>query len=124
MTRCVLALMAALVIASPAQAQRVFERDALRGELVVTTPPLALLNGKPARLAPGARIRNAQNLLQLTGGILDQKLLVHYTVDGFGQVQNVWILTEAEAAKRPWPTTAQEAATWSFDPTRQVWVKP
>ncbi|MDH4059632.1 MAG: hypothetical protein OEU94_02340 [Aquincola sp.] len=124
MTRCALALMAALAIALPAHAQRVFERDALRGELVVTAPPLALLNGKPARLAPGARIRNAQNLLQLTGSILEQKLLVHYTVDGFGQLQNVWILTEAEAAKRPWPTTVEEATRWSFDPTRQVWVKP
>ena len=124
MNRCVLTLLLALVVALPAQAQRLFDRNALRGELVVTTPPAALLNGKPARLAPGARIRNAQNLLQLSGAIVDQKLLVHYTLDGFGQIQNVWILNEAEAARRPWPTSPEEAARWSFDPTQQVWVRP
>jgi hypothetical protein len=124
MTRCVLALIAALAFALPAHAQRVFERDALRGELVIVAPPEARLNGKSVRLAPGARIRNAQNLLQLTGSVLEQKLLVHYTLDGFGQLQNVWILTETEAAKSPWPTKPEEAATWRFDPTQQVWMKP
>ena len=124
MTRCAFALLLALAIALPAQAQRLFERNALRGELVVTMPPEVLLNGKPARLAPGARIRNAQNLLQVSGAVIDQKLLVHYTLDGFGQIQNVWILTEAEAAKRPWPTTPEESAKWTFDPVQQAWVKP
>ena len=124
MNRCVFVLSIALAFAPPAQAQRVFENNALRGELVVVAPPEALLNGKPARLAPGARIRNAQNLLQLSGSIVDQKLLVHYTLDSFGQIQNVWILNEAEAARRPWPTSPEEAALWTFDPTQQVWVKP
>ena len=43
-----------------AHAQRIFQTNALRGELVLKAPPEALLNGKPARLAPGARIRNQQ----------------------------------------------------------------
>ena len=124
MTRCALAILLALAIALPVQAQRLFERNALRGELVVTAPPEVLLNGKPARLSPGARIRNARNLLQLSGTIIDQKLLVHYTLDGFGQIQNVWILTEAEVAKRPWPATPAEAAKWVFDPVQQAWTKP
>ena len=51
MLRCALVLMFALFAALPAQAQRLFQANALRGELVVTQPPEALLNGKPMRLA-------------------------------------------------------------------------
>ncbi len=124
MNRCVLALLIALMAAVPAYAQRVFERNALRGELQLTTPPEALLNGQPARLSPGARIRNPQNMLVLSGTLLGQKLVVNYTVDGFGLVHDVWVLSDAEAARQPWPRTPAEAAAWSFDPTLQRWSKP
>jgi hypothetical protein len=124
MIRCVLALLLALAAALPAQAQRTFERSALRGELVIVAPPEARLNGQPVRLAPGARVRNPQNLLLLSGSLLEQKLLVHYTLDGQGQVQDVWILSAAEAARQPWPKTPVEALAWIFDPTLQRWSKP
>jgi hypothetical protein len=39
MNRCVFALLAALAFALPAHAQRVFEDNALRGELIVKAPP-------------------------------------------------------------------------------------
>ena len=58
------------------------------------------------------------------GQIQGKKFLVHYTVNGFGQIQNVWILTADEATKRPWPTTPEEASKWVFDPTMQTWSKP
>jgi hypothetical protein len=124
MTRCALALLLTLAAALPAQAQRTFERNALRGELVIVAPPEARLNGQSVRLAPGARLRNPQNLLLLSGSLLEQKLLVHYTLDGMGQVQDVWILSAAEAAKQPWPKTPAEAQAWIFDPTLQRWSKP
>ena len=124
MNRCVFALLAALSIALPAQAQRVFEDNALRGELVVKAPPEALLNGKPVRLAPGARIRNQQNLLQVSGALLERKLVVNYTLNGMGQVSDVWLLTEEEARRLPWPRTIEEARAWRFDPTLQRWTKP
>ncbi len=124
MNRCVLALLLTLAAALPAQAQRAFERNALRGELVIVAPPEARLNGSSVRLAPGARVRNPQNLLLLSGSLLEQKLLVHYTLDGQGQVQDVWILSAAEAARQPWPRTPAEAQTWIFDPTLQRWSKP
>lgn len=124
MTRCVLALLLTLAAALPAQAQRTFERNALRGELVIVAPPEARLNGQSVRLAPGARVRNPQNLLLLSGSLLEQKLLVHYTLDGMGQVQEVWILSAAEAARQPWPKTPAEAQAWIFDPTLQRWSKP
>jgi hypothetical protein len=124
MNRCVLALVVALAAALPAHAQRLFERTALRGELQVTAPPEALLNGKPVRLAPGARIRNEQNMLQLSGTLLDRMLVVNYTLDGFGQVREVWILSAAEAARQPWPRSSAEAEAWVFDPKLQRWSKP
>jgi hypothetical protein len=124
MNRCAVVFSVALAFALPAQAQRVFESDALRGELVVTAPPEALLNGKPARLSPGVRIRNQQNMIQLSGSLLQQKILVNYTLDGLGQVRDVWMLTEDEARKLPWPRTLEESQRWRFDPTLQRWTKP
>ena len=124
MLRCVFALLFALAAALPAQAQRLFQANALRGELVVTTPPEALLNGKPVRLSPGARIRNTLNMVQLSGALLGQTLAVNYTIDGAGELRDVWILTEAELAKKPWPTTPEQAQAWLFDMTMQRWSKP
>ena len=56
---------AALAVSLPAaaQMQRNFPADALRGELQVLQPPEATLNGRPVRLAPGARIRGDNNLV-------------------------------------------------------------
>jgi hypothetical protein len=123
--RCLISFVLAFAaVATPAHAQRVFDRNALRGELQVTAPPEVLLNGQPARLAPGARIRNAQNLIQVSGSLLGQKLVVNYAMDGFGLVHDVWILTDAEAARLPWPRTPVEAQAWTFDPTLQRWSKP
>ena len=124
MNRCVFVFLSALAFALPAQAQRVFENNALRGELLVTAPPESLLNGKPVRLSPGARIRNQQNMIQLSGSLLQQKMLVNYTLDGMGQVRDVWVLTEEEARRLPWPRTPEESQRWSFDPTLQRWTKP
>lgn len=124
MLRCVFALLLTLAAALPAQAQRVFQANALRGELVVTQPPDALLNGKPARLSAGARIRNPSNMIQLSGSLLGQKLAVHYTLDPAGELRDVWILSEAELAKKPWPATPEQAQTWVFDSTMQRWSKP
>jgi hypothetical protein len=130
--RTVLARMAAMAafwslpLLSTAHAQgiRSFPANALRGELVVTQTPELLLNGKPARLAPGARIRGEDNLLVMSGAITGQRFKVHYTVDISGQVLDVWILTPQELAKRIWPTTPEQAATWSFDPVAQEWSRP
>jgi hypothetical protein len=124
MFRCVVVLLTALAATLPAQAQRVFQASALRGELVVTQPPEALLNGKPVRLAPGARIRNTSNMIQLSGSLLGQKLAVNYTLDTAGELRDVWILTEAESAKKPWPVTSEQAQAWVFDSTMQRWSKP
>ena len=90
----------------------------------MTQPPDALLNGKPVRLSPGARIRNAQNMIQLSGSLLGQKLGVNYTLDMAGELREVWILSESELARKPWPATAAQAQAWVFDSSFQRWSRP
>ena len=106
------------------QQSRTFPQSALRGAVVVGESPEIALNGKPARLAPGARIRDASNMSVVPGALIGGRYLVHYTVDTLGLVKDMWILRPEEAAVRPWPTTPQEAQTWTFDPGAQVWMKP
>ena len=126
MLRCasLLALSLALALPAAAQTQRQFTSKALRGELVFGAPPEVTLNGKPARLAPGARVRDANNLIQLPASLAGRKAIVNYTLELEGQLLDVWILTAQEAAKQPWPRTLQEAQTWSFSDGGQVWIKP
>lgn len=126
MLRCAL-LVAALAAASlpaAAQLQRNFPATALRGELRVTQPPEAVLNNRPARLAPGSRIRGADNMLVMSGAIVGRPLLVHYTLDPSGLMLDVWVLTPAEAARKPWPVTPEQAQAWRFNPDAQTWIRP
>lgn len=124
MHRCVIAAVA-IIAALPAFAQqRRFPATALRGEIVVLLPPEITLNGRAARLAPGARIRDAQNMMQLSGVLVGQKLVVNYTRDALGQPLDVWVLTAEERAVKPWPINDLQAAAWSFDADAQRWTTP
>ncbi|WP_077033488.1 hypothetical protein [Pelomonas sp. KK5] len=126
MYRCVIPLMAAMAIVAPAanaQVQRNFPPNALRGVLVVTQSPDVTLNGQAARMSPGSRLRGDTNLLLQPASVTGTKLLVHYTVAPDGQLMDVWILNSTEAANKPWPTTAAQAAAWSFDQASQTWTK-
>lgn len=125
MIRCVMlaAALCAATLPAAAQAPRNFPATALRGELVVVQPPEARLNGRPARLAPGARIRGENNLLVMSGAVVGQRLLVHYTLDNTGELKDVWVLRPEEAARRPWPATREQAAAWIFDPGAQQWSR-
>ena len=126
MIRTATAFLAAVCIVAPAtaQVQRAFPQNALRGALAVGVAPDILLNGDRARLAPGARIRDDNNMLVVPSALTGGRYLVHYTVDTSGLVKDVWILRPEEAAVNPWPTTRDEAETWRFDPVGQVWSKP
>ena len=123
MYRCALAALAAAVVIAPAaaQVQRTFPQSALRGEMAVGNPPDISLNGKPGRLAPAARIRGQNNMIEMSGALAGARLLVHYTLDTDGMVKDVWILRPEELAKVPWPTTPLQSQTWVFDPTAQSW---
>lgn len=126
MYRCALAALAVAAFIAPAaaQVQRNFPQNALRGVIRIGNPPEIELNGKDARLGPGARIRAQNNMIQMSASLSGQRLVVNYTVDTLGLVHDVWILRPEEAAVRPWPTTAEQAASWTFDPVAQTWSKP
>jgi len=126
MLRCASALTLAFALALPlaAQAQRTFTAKALRGELVFGAPPEVKLNGKPARLAPGARIRDENNMLHLPATLAGKKFVVNYTTEFEGMLLDVWILSRSEMARKPWPTTEKEALVWQFNPEAQAWAKP
>lgn len=118
------AALAACCAAAQAQVARLFPPDALRGDLIVDAPPEVRLNGKPARLAPGARIRGATNMFVLSGSLVGQKVVVHYTTDPAGMLRDVWVLNEAELAKKLWPRTEKELQSWVFDPATHTWTRP
>jgi hypothetical protein len=127
MTRCVAALLLALVSAGSAHAQAVqrnFPATALRGEISFGQPPEVLVNGQPARLSPAARVRGLNNMIVMSGSLMGQRAVVNYVLEPTGLVQDVWILTDAERKKQPWPTNAKDARAWSFDPIAQIWTKP
>ena len=126
MMRTAVSLLATACIVAPAaaQVQRAFPQNALRGAIVIGVAPGIQLNGAPASLAPGARIRNAANMTVVPSAVAGGPYLVHYTVDTSGLVKDVWILRPEEAAVNPWPRTRAEAEAWRFDPVGQFWSKP
>ena len=126
MLRCTSTFVLACALALPAaaQMQRNFTAKALRGEVVFGTPPEITLNGNPARLAPGARIRDENNLVQLPAAMVGRKVVVNYTTEFEGMLLDVWVLTRAEMDRKPWPTTPKEAQTWQFNDFAQSWTKP
>ena len=126
MLRFVSALAAAAFLAAPAaaQVQRAFPQNALRGAIVIGVAPDILLNDERARLAPGSRIRDTNNMAVVPSALTGGRYRVNYTIDTSGLVKEVWILRPEEAAVRPWPSTPAEAQAWAFDPVGQVWTKP
>ena len=128
MYRCPASLLALAAVAwvapASAQVQRAFPQDALRGEVAFEMPPEVAVNGQAARLAPGSRIRDQNNMLAMSGTLAGAKFMAHYTIDKDGNVKDVWILRPDELAKRPWPVTPEEAQSWVFDPIAQTWTRP
>jgi hypothetical protein len=112
---------------APAAAQTVhrnFPQNALRGKIVFGTPPVITMNGNVTHLATGYRIHGLNNLLVMSAQLVGASFTVDYTIDLNGQVYEIWLLSEAEAAKTPWPASKADAAAWTFDPIAQTWTKP
>lgn len=82
-------------------AVRNFPPKVQRGTLTVTAPPEVLLNGKPDRLSPGARIRGTNNMLAMSGTLIGTPLVVNYLREPNGMLHDVWILTALEAQIQP-----------------------
>ncbi len=111
MNRCTYLLLASLMalVGAAAMAQqsddvkpniRQFPKLAKRGELVITVPPDASIDGKADRLSPGVRIRDTENRLVLSGTLINTRLPVRYVRDNTGLVHEIWVLNAEEARQK------------------------
>ena len=98
------ALLILSLAATAAVAQITTERGAPLGVkpaviAVSATPPIIQVDGKDDRFSPGARIRDRQNLLVLTGSLAGKSIYTVYKRDSAGLVHDVWLLNEEEFRK-------------------------
>lgn len=66
---------------------------------VSATPPIIAIDGQPDRLSPGARIRDPNNMLVMSGQLAGKSLYTVYKRDAAGLVHEVWLLTPQEYEK-------------------------
>lgn len=74
---------------------RVFPEKTILGKLELGNYPLAQLDGKDTRFAPGGRIINTDNT-SVTPMTVQGRVQVLYLLDTMGQIQRVWLLTKDE----------------------------
>jgi len=89
------ALLAGPAIADP----RPLPADASRGVIRHAGEMSVTVNGNPAMLAPGAIIRNQQNLIIVPIALPAQGAWADYLLDRNGQIYRVWLLTPDELAQ-------------------------
>jgi hypothetical protein len=86
-------------LAGPASAVvRDFPPDARHAVFSVVQYPTVKLSRKTLQLAPGAQIRDTNNMI-VQPQLLPDRYRVLYTLDGDGNVNRVWILTPEEQAQ-------------------------
>lgn len=66
---------------------------------VSATPPIITLDGKADRFSPGARIKDRDERLVLTGALAGKSVYTVYRRDAAGLVHEVWLLNEEEFRK-------------------------
>ena len=76
---------------------RSFPPHTHRGELLVMQPPQVQINGVNLQLSPGARIHGRRNQLVMSAALIGQTVTVRYLRNGFGDITEVWLLTQEEA---------------------------
>ena len=87
----------ALNTPATAQITRNFPDSAVRGKIAFKSPPQIEVDGKADRLSPGARIRDEQGILAMTGTLEGKSFTVNFRREAStGMVHEVWILTAEE----------------------------
>ncbi|GAC1417818.1 MAG: hypothetical protein NVSMB6_20000 [Burkholderiaceae bacterium] len=81
--------------------ERSFPPHAKRGVMRPDLFPAIVIDGKPRILTTGARIWNADNLIQMPASLLQKSMIVNYTEDDTFHIDRVWILSAEEAAQSP-----------------------
>lgn len=95
-----IAVLATLLGALPAHADRPFPANARRGLMTPAYHPDIIIDGKTRRLAPSARIFNQDNLIEMPASLRGRNIVVNYQEDRDGLIVNVWMLTPEEAGQR------------------------
>ncbi len=98
------AALAAIALAASAAFSQGFVREAPKDVkpaiiAVSATPPVITVDGKEDRLSPGARVRDRNNMLVLSGALAGKSLYTVYRRDSAGMVHEVWLLNEQEYAR-------------------------
>jgi hypothetical protein len=93
------------VLAAGAGAQmRTIPPDAARGFIRHFQEMMVTIDGAPMRLAPGASIRDRQNLIIMPETLPREGAQAAYLLDANGQISRVWLLGPEDAAiARPGP---------------------
>lgn len=87
----------AMLLAQPAFAfERPFPQNTQRGKMTPAAYPMIVIEGKTRQLAPGARIWNQNNLIEMPASLRGSDLVVNYTEDKQGEIDRVWLLTADE----------------------------
>ena len=88
-----------LCLAGLAHAQlRTLPADARVGKIRHVQEMVVQIDGKQARLAPGAKVRDTHNRI-LVPVAIPAGSLIKYTLNAQGEVSAVWILTPQEAGQ-------------------------
>ncbi|GAB4464901.1 MAG: hypothetical protein OHK0044_02900 [Burkholderiaceae bacterium] len=97
-------VLVALLVAGGVAAQgvRKIPADAPKGRFAALQLPLVAIDGRQYRLAPGARIFNANNLT-VTPSLVPADTPVRYELDAQGLVRTVWIVEAAAGTERTAP---------------------
>ncbi|SNT15030.1 hypothetical protein SAMN06265795_11559 [Noviherbaspirillum humi] len=94
-------IMLACLLTSPMASadtdQRPFPANTKRGLMTPAPYPEIQINSDRRQLAPGARIWNQDNLIEMPASLRGSDLPVRYTEDSHGEIDRVWILTPDEA---------------------------
>jgi hypothetical protein len=84
-------------IVAAAQTVRDFPPDAKRARFSVVQFPTVQIGRDTLSLAPGAQIRDTTNQIIMATS-LSGRYRVLYTLDSYGQVYRVWLVTDEEWA--------------------------
>lgn len=95
-----LAFLSVFTVSHAYALERPFPVSAKRGTMTPAAHPQILIEGKSRSLAPGARIWNEENLIQMPASLRGGNFTVNYTEDADGAIDRVWILS-AEEARQP-----------------------
>jgi len=98
-----LTMVAGSMLAMQANA-RPFPANVKRGVLKCAAAPQIVIDDKLMQATPATRIYNDANLIVMPAYLGSASKVVNYTLNTVGQVERIWILTDAEAST-PLPKT-------------------